>query len=163
MTFRIERATERDVPLILKLIKGLAEYERLAHAVVATETTLRESLFEKRAAEVVIGYADDEPVGFALFFQTFSTFLGVPGMYLEDIFVEPEWRGHGFGRALLAHLAKIAIERGYGRVEWSVLDWNEPSIGFYKKLGARPMDEWTIFRLTGESIRELADSCRADV
>jgi GNAT superfamily N-acetyltransferase len=158
VTFRIERATEGDVPLILKLIKDLAEYEQLAHAVVATESTLRESLFEKRAAEAVIGYADDEPIGFALFFQTFSTFLGVPGMYLEDIFVEPRWRGRGFGRALLAHLAKIAIERGYGRVEWSVLDWNEPSIGFYKKLGARPMDEWTMFRLTGDAIRELATS-----
>jgi GNAT superfamily N-acetyltransferase len=163
VTFRIERATERDVPLILKLIKNLAEYEKLAHAVVATETTLRESLFEKRAAEAVIGYADDEPVGFALFFQTFSTFVGVPGMYLEDIFVEPRWRGHGFGRALLAHLAKIAIERGYGRVEWSVLDWNAPAIGFYRKLGARPMDEWTMFRLTGESIRELADRWSADL
>ena len=162
MTFRIEQATERDVPLILKLITDLAEYEKLAHAVVATETTLRESLFEKRAAEAVIGYADDEPVGFALFFQTFSTFRGVPGMYLEDIFVEPRWRGRGFGRALLAHLARIAIERGYARVEWSVLDWNEPSIGFYKKLGARPLDEWTMFRLTGESIRELANSCGAD-
>jgi GNAT superfamily N-acetyltransferase len=158
VTFRIERATEGDVPLILKLIKDLAEYEQLAHAVVATESTLRESLFEKRAAEAVIGYADDEPIGFALFFQTFSTFLGVPGMYLEDIFVEPRWRGRGFGRALLAHLAKIAIERGYGRVEWSVLDWNEPSIGFYKKLGARPMDEWTMFRLTGDAIRDLATS-----
>jgi GNAT superfamily N-acetyltransferase len=158
VTLRIERATERDVPLILKLIKDLAEYEKLAHAVVATESTLHESLFEKRAAEAIIGYADDEPIGFALFFQTFSTFLGAPGMYLEDIFVEPRWRGHGFGRALLAHLAKIAIERGYGRVEWSVLDWNEPSIGFYKKLGARPLDEWTMFRLTGDSIRELATS-----
>jgi GNAT superfamily N-acetyltransferase len=163
VTFRIERATDRDVPLLLKLITDLAEYEKLAHAVVATETTLRESLFEKHAAEAIIGYADAEPVGFALFFQTFSTFLGVPGMYLEDIFVEPRWRGHGFGRALLAHLARIAIARGYGRVEWSVLDWNEPSIGFYKKLGARALDEWTIFRLTGESIRELADSCRADL
>jgi GNAT superfamily N-acetyltransferase len=158
MTFRIEQATERDVPLILKLIKGLAEYEKLAQAVVATETTLRESLFEKRAAEVVIGYADEEPAGFALFFQTFSTFLGVPGMYLEDIFVEPRWRGHGFGRALLAHLAAIATERGYGRVEWTVLDWNAPAIGFYKKLGARPMDEWTLFRLTGDSIRALAQA-----
>jgi GNAT superfamily N-acetyltransferase len=161
MTFRIEPATERDVPLLLKLITDLAEYEKLAHAVVATEATLRESLFEKRAAEAVIGYADDEPAGFALFFQTFSTFLGVPGMYLEDLFVEPRWRGRGCGRALLAHLAKIAIDRGYGRVEWSVLDWNEPSIGFYKKLGAQAMDEWTMFRLTGDSIRDLAVSCSA--
>ena len=158
----IRPARAGDVPVIYRLIRDLAEYEKLAHAVVATETTLRESLFEKRAAEAVIGYADDEPVGFALFFQTFSTFRGVPGMYLEDIFVEPRWRGRGFGRALLAHLARIAIERGYARVEWSVLDWNEPSIGFYKKLGARPLDEWTMFRLTGESIRELANSCGAD-
>jgi GNAT superfamily N-acetyltransferase len=156
MTFRIEQATERDVPLILKLIKDLAEYEKLTHAVVATEAMLRESLFERRAAEAIIGYAGDEPVGFALFFQTFSTFLGVPGMYLEDLFVEPKWRRHGFGRALLAHLANIAVERGYGRVEWSVLDWNEPSIGFYKALGARPMDEWTVFRLTGDSLARLA-------
>jgi GNAT superfamily N-acetyltransferase len=163
MTFRIEPATERDVPLILKLIKGLAEYEKLAHAVVAPETTLRESLFEKRAAEVIIGYAGDEPAGFALYFQTFSTFLGAPGMYLEDIFVEPRWRGQGLGRALLARLAQLAIERRYGRVEWSVLDWNAPAIGFYQKLGARPMDEWTVFRLTGDSIRELAHSCSADL
>jgi GNAT superfamily N-acetyltransferase len=156
VTFRIEQATERDVPLILKLIKDLAEYEKLTHAVVATEATLRESLFERRAAEAIIGYAGDEPVGFALFFQTFSTFLGVPGMYLEDLFVEPKWRRHGFGRALLAHLAIIAVERGYGRVEWSVLDWNEPSIGFYKALGARPMDGWTVFRLAGDSLDRLA-------
>jgi GNAT superfamily N-acetyltransferase len=153
---RIEPATERDVPLLLKLIKDLAEYERLSHAVSATEATLRESLFEKRAAEAVIGYADDEPVGFALFFQTFSTFVGVPGMYLEDIFVAPAWRRRGFGKALLAHLAKIAVERGYGRVEWSVLDWNTPAIGFYTKIGARPLDEWTVYRLTGEALNDLA-------
>ena len=156
MTFRIEPATERDVPLILKFITALAEYEKLSHAVAATEATLRESLFERRAAEAIIGYAGDEPVGFALFFQTFSTFVGVPGMYLEDLFVAPEWRRHGFERALLAHRAQIAVERGYGRVEWSVLDWNEPTIAFYKTLGALPMDEWTVFRLTGDSIRELA-------
>jgi GNAT superfamily N-acetyltransferase len=158
MAFRIEPATERDVPLLLQLIKDLAEYEKLAHAVVATEATLRESLFEKRAAEAVIGYADDDPVGYALFFQTFSTFLGVPGMYLEDIFVEPPWRGHGFGRALLAHLARIATARGYGRVEWTVLGWNETAIGFYKALGARHMDDWGLFRLTGDSIRALAEA-----
>jgi GNAT superfamily N-acetyltransferase len=156
MTFRIERATERDVPLILKFITDLAAYEQLSHAVVVTEATLRQSLFEKRAAEVIIGYAGDEPAGFALFFQTFSTFVGQPGLYLEDLFVAPEWRRHGLGRALLSHLARIAIERGYGRVEWSVLDWNEPAIGFYKKLGARPMDEWTVFRLSGASIDRLA-------
>ena len=158
MAFRIASATERDLPVILKLIQGLAEYEKLAQAVVATEDVLRESLFKKRVAEVVIGYAGDEPAGFAVFFQTFSTFLGVPGMYLEDIFVEPKWRRQGLGRQLLAHLATIARERGYGRVEWSVLDWNEPAIRFYKALGAKPMDEWTVFRLTGESLRKLGTS-----
>jgi GNAT superfamily N-acetyltransferase len=156
MTFRIEEATERDLPLILRLIKDLAEYEKLAHAVVATEATLRESLFVKRAAETLIGYAGDEPAGFAMFFQTFSTFLGVPGMYLEDIFVEPRFRRQGLGEALLARLAQIAVERGYGRLEWSVLDWNDLAIGFYGKIGARPMDDWTVYRLTGESLRSLA-------
>lgn len=156
MTFRIERATERDVPLLLRLIKGLADYEKLSHAVVATEVTLRESLFVKKAAEAVIGYADREPVGFALFFQTFSTFLGLPGMYLEDIFVETKWRRQGLGEALLGHLARLAVERGYGRVEWSVLRWNASAISFYQKLGAQPMDDWTIYRLTGDSLRRLA-------
>jgi GNAT superfamily N-acetyltransferase len=157
MEFRIAPATEDDLPVILQLINGLAEYERLAHAVVASEDVLRESLFRKRAAEVLIGYAGDEPAGFAVFFQTFSTFLGIPGMYLEDIFVEPKWRRQGLGRQLLAHLARIASERGYGRVEWSVLDWNEPAINFYKALGATPMDEWTVFRLTGASLGKLAN------
>ena len=157
MEFRIVPATEDDLPVILQLINGLAEYERLAHAVVASEDVLRESLFIKRAAEVVIGYAGDEPAGFAVFFQTFSTFLGVPGMYLEDLFVAPKWRRQGLGRQLLAHLARIASERGYGRVEWSVLDWNEPAINFYKALGATPMDEWTVFRLTGASLGKLAN------
>jgi len=155
MEFRIEAASERDLPLILKLVKDLAEYEKLAHAVIATEEILRESLFRKRAAEVLIGYAGDEPAGLAVFFQTFSTFLGVPGIYLEDIFVEPKWRRKGLGRQLLVYLARIANERGYGRVEWSVLDWNELAIGFYKALGAKPMDEWTVFRLSGESLRKL--------
>ena len=158
MEFRIIPATERDLLLILKLIKDLAEYEKLAHAVVATEEILRDSLFRQRVAEVVIGHAGDEPAGFAVFFQTFSTFLGVPGMYLEDIFVEPKWRRKGLGRQLLIHLAKIANDRGYGRVEWSVLDWNEPAINFYEALGAKPMDEWTVFRLTGESLRKLGTS-----
>jgi GNAT superfamily N-acetyltransferase len=154
--FRIAPATERDLPIILKLIKDLAEYEKLAHAVQATEEILRDSLFRKRAAEVLIGYAGDEPAGYALFFQTFSTFLGVPGMWLEDIFVTPRFRGRGLGRMLLARLAAVAVERGYGRVEWSVLDWNEPSINFYKAMGATPLDEWTMFRLTGEPLRKLA-------
>jgi GNAT superfamily N-acetyltransferase len=153
MDFRLTDATERDIPVILRLIQELGEYEKLP--VVATEDILRESLFGKRAAEVVIGYAGDEPAGYALFFQTFSTFLGVPGMYLEDIFVRPRFRRYGLGRLLLARLAQIAVERGYGRVEWTVLNWNTPSIEFYKALGAKPMDEWMLFRLTGESLRKL--------
>ena len=157
MEFRLHHATEHELPIILALIKELAEYEKLSHAVVATEKILRESLFERRAAEVVIGYAGDEPAGFAVYFRTFSTFLGVPGMYLEDLFVVPRFRRHGLGRQLLVHLARIADERGYGRIEWSVLDWNELAIGFYKSLGAAPMDEWTVFRLTGDSLRKLAD------
>jgi GNAT superfamily N-acetyltransferase len=155
--FRIEPATERDVPLILQLIKGLAEYEKLADAVSATEEELRRSLFGPRpAAEVIIGYAGDEPAGFALFFHNYSTFLAKPGIYLEDLFVRPEWRGHGYGRQLLAHLATLAVERGCGRLEWVVLDWNEPAIGFYESLGAKPMREWRVFRLTGDGLHQLA-------
>jgi len=154
---RIERATERDVPLILELIKGLAVYEKLAHEVTATEAGLRETLFGARpAAEVIIGYTGDIPVGFALFFPNYSTFLGKPGLYLEDLFVVPEWRGHGFGRRLLAQLARIAVERGCGRFEWSVLDWNAPAIGFYESLGAKLMDGWSIFRVTGSALTTLA-------
>ena len=160
MEFRLHHATERELPIILALIKELAEYEKLPHAVVATEKILRESIFERRAAEVVIGYAGEEPAGFAVYFRTFSTFLGVPGMYLEDLFVVPRFRRHGLGRKLLVHLAQIADERGYGRIEWSVLDWNELAIGFYKGLGAKPMDEWTVFRLNGESLRALAQRGR---
>ena len=157
MAFWLHHATENELPIILALIKDLAEYEKLGHEVVATEEILRVSLFERRAAEVVIAYAGDEPAGFAVYFRTFSTFLGVPGMYLEDLYVIPRFRRQGLGRMLLVHLAKIARERGYGRVEWSVLDWNELAIGFYKGLGAKPMDEWTVFRLTGDSLRRLAD------
>jgi GNAT superfamily N-acetyltransferase len=154
---RIERATERDVPLILELINGLAVYEKLAHEVTATEAGLRETLFGARpAAEVIIGYTGDTPVGFALFFPNFSTFLGKPGLYLEDLYIAPEWRGHGFGRGLLTELAKIAVARGCGRFEWSVLDWNEPAIGFYKSLGAKLMDGWSIFRVTGDALTKLA-------
>jgi GNAT superfamily N-acetyltransferase len=156
MEFRLHHATENELPIIFSLIKELADYEKLSHAVVATEKILRESLFERRAAEVVIGYAGDEPAGFAVYYRTFSTFLGVPGMYLEDLFVIPRFRRQGLGRQLLVHLARIADERGYGRIEWSVLDWNELAIGFYKSIGARPMDEWTVFRLTGGSIQALA-------
>ena len=160
MEFRLADATERDIPLILRLIKDLAEYEQLSHAVVATEDSLRESLFGRRAAETIIGYRGDEPAGFAMFFQTFSTFKGVPGMYLEDLYVMPQFRRHGLGTMLLKRLAQIAVERGYGRVEWSVLDWNAPAIGFYKSLGAAPMDEWTVFRLKGEPLRALAQRDR---
>ncbi len=155
--FRIERATERDVPLILKLIKALAEYEKMSADVTATEERLRASLFGPHpGAEVVIAYADAEPVGFALFFQNYSTFLGQPGIYLEDLYVVPEQRGHGYGKRLLAHLATLAVERGCGRLEWAVLDWNEPAIGFYKKLGAKPMHDWTVFRVTGDALPSLA-------
>jgi GNAT superfamily N-acetyltransferase len=139
------------------MIKALAEYEKLAHAVTATEQTVRDTLFGPHpAAEVVIATADGEPAGFALFFHNYSTFLAQRGLYLEDLFVKPAYRGHGVGKALLAHLAGIAIDRHCGRFEWSVLDWNEPAIGFYKKLGAVPLDDWTIFRVTGAALRRLA-------
>jgi GNAT superfamily N-acetyltransferase len=158
---RIERADARDVPLILRLIKALAEYERMSDEVIATEDSLRETLFGARpSAEVVIAYAGTEPAGFALFFQNYSTFLGKPGLYLEDLFVTPEYRGRGYGKALLQHLATLAIKRGCGRFEWSVLDWNEPAIGFYKKLGAQPMHDWTIFRVSGDALRQLAAQTR---
>jgi GNAT superfamily N-acetyltransferase len=155
--FRIEPATEHDVPLILHLITGLAEYEKLAHEVRATEGSLRASLFGERPdAEVVIARAASESVGFALFFHNYSTFLGQRGLYLEDLFVVPEWRGRGAGRALLTYLARLAIERKCGRLEWAVLDWNEPAIRFYKSLGARSMDGWTVNRLTGDALSRLA-------
>lgn len=155
--FTIRFATERDVPLILKFIRGLAEYEKLTHEVTATEELLRRTLFgDRQVAEVIVGDYEGEPVGFALFFHNFSTFLGRPGIYLEDLFVKPEARGRGFGRVLLTYLAKLARERNCGRVEWSVLDWNEPAIGFYKSLGATPMEEWTIYRLTGGALEKQA-------
>jgi GNAT superfamily N-acetyltransferase len=156
---RLEPATQKDVPVILRFIKELAEYEKLSQEVVATEDTLRTSLFGARpAAEVVIAYASDEPVGFALYFQTFSTFLGRPGIYLEDLYVTPARRGQGVGRRLLAHVARVAIDRGYGRMEWSVLNWNEPALVVYRRIGARPMDEWTVQRLTGDALKSLAQS-----
>lgn len=155
--FTIRLATARDVPLILQFIKGLAEYEKLTPEVTATEDLLRETLFGSRqVAEVIIGEYRGEPVGFALFFHTYSTFLARPGIYLEDLFVKPEMRGRGFGRVLLAYLAKLAHERKCGRVEWSVLDWNDPSIQFYRTLGATAMDEWTMYRLTGAALTNLA-------
>lgn len=156
-SLRIEPATESDVPIILSLIKALAEYERLAEMVVATEESVRESLFGRsRAAEAVIARIGTEPAGFAVWFYSYSTFLSRPGLYLEDLFVMPEWRGQGIGRELLAHLARIAEARRCGRMEWSVLNWNAPAIGFYQSLGAQPMNEWTVFRLTGEPLAKLA-------
>jgi GNAT superfamily N-acetyltransferase len=153
----IRTATELDVPVILAMIRGLAEYEKLDHLVTATEEKLRDSLFGvKPAAEVRLAYNDGECAGFALFFTNYSTFLARPGIFLEDLFVKPHLRGKGIGLELLRHLAKIAAERGCGRVEWEVLDWNEPSIQFYKKLGAVPMDEWTKYRLMGEALGKLA-------
>jgi GNAT superfamily N-acetyltransferase len=157
--FRITAASEADVPLILHLIKALAEYEKLGHEVVATEAALHEALFgARRYAEAVIGWVGVEPVGFALFFPTFSTFRAAPGLYLEDLFVEPSWRGRGFGRRLLAHLAVIAVARGCHRLEWSVLDWNESAIAFYRRAGARLMDDWRIFRLAGDALHAVAGS-----
>jgi GNAT superfamily N-acetyltransferase len=152
----IRAVFEEDAPLILQLIKELAEYEELSHEVVATEETLRKSLFgERRFAEALIGEVEGEPAGFALFFHNFSTFLGRPGIYLEDLYVRPEFRGSGLGRALLAYLARLALERGCGRLEWSVLDWNEPAIGLYKSVGAAPVDGWTGYRVAGKALEEL--------
>ena len=150
-------AVEADIPEILGMIRALAEYEKLAHLVKATEEQLRETLFGQRpAAEVVMACLGSEPVGFALFFPNYSTFLAQPGIYLEDLYVKPHARGRGIGFALLTHLAKLAVERECGRIEWGVLDWNTPSIEFYKKLGAVPMDEWTKYRLAGDALRQLA-------
>ena len=154
---RSANATERDVGVILRLITALAEYEKLSHEVVATEASIRDTFFGGgRNAEAILAHAGEQPVGFAVWFHNYSTFLGRPGLYLEDLFVLPEWRGRGVGRALLRHLARIAVERGCGRMEWAVLDWNDPAIGFYRSLGARAMDEWTVYRLTGDALRRLA-------
>ena len=155
---KIVPATERDIPLILSFIRKLAEYEKLSHQVVATEELLRVGLFGPRpAAEVVLAYLEDhQPVGFALYFHNFSTFVGRAGIYLEDLFVEPAYRGKGIGKALLAYVANVAVERGCGRYEWAVLDWNTPSINFYKGLGAVPLDDWTLFRLTGDALHRVA-------
>jgi GNAT superfamily N-acetyltransferase len=161
-TLEIRGATESDIPLILQFIRDLARYEKLEHKVVATEEGLRQTLFgNPRFAEVVIASADGTPVGFALFFHNYSTFLGQPGIYLEDLYVKPEMRGRGYGKTMLAHLARVARERGCGRIEWSVLDWNTPAIDFYKNLGARPMDDWTTFRVTGDALEALAGRSRA--
>ncbi len=154
----IEPATVADVPDILAMIRGLAEYEKLADQVTATEEVLRASLFgDSPAAEVVFARVGEERVGFAVFFESFSTFLGKRGLYLEDLFVKPEHRGRGHGRSLLAYLARLAVERGCGRLEWAVLNWNTPAIEFYKGLGAAPQDEWTVFRLTEDRFRRLIE------
>lgn len=154
---RIEAATPGNVPLILRLVKALAEYERLGHEVVATEQSLREALFGDRpVTEAAIAYAGGEGVGMAIWFQNYSTFLGQPGIYLEDVFVLPEWRGRGIGRAMLAHLARLALARGCGRLEWSVLNWNTPAVEFYRSLGAQPLDGWTVYRLTGDALDRVA-------
>ena len=156
MSFTIRKATENDIPTILHLISQLAIYEKLEREVVATEETLKQTIFVQNYAEVIIGEEDGQPVGFALFFHNYSTFLSKPGIYLEDLFVEVEHRGKGYGKKLLAELARIAKERNCGRLEWSVLNWNTPSIEFYKSLGAKPMDEWTVYRMTEQEINDLA-------
>ena len=153
----IRPAVQTDLAAVLAFIRELAEYEKMADQVVATEELLREWMFEKGAAEALIGEVDGEAVGFALFFHNFSTFQGRAGVYLEDLYVRPEYRGRGFGRAFLRRLAAIAAERGCGRLEWSCLDWNTPSIEFYRALGAVPMDDWTVYRVAGESLAGLAE------
>lgn len=154
MTFRF--ANENDTALILSFIKALAEYERMSDEVFSTEALLREWIFDKKKAEVIFALADGREIGFALFFHNFSTFLGRSGIYLEDLFVLPEYRGRGYGKGLLSQLAAIAVERGCGRLEWCCLDWNRPSIDFYLSLGAKPMEDWTTYRIDGETLTDLA-------
>ena len=154
----IRQATAADCPLILTFIRALADYEHMADQVVATEALLREWIFERRKAEVVFLCEDGREVGFALYFHNFSTFLGRAGIYLEDLFVLPQFRRRGYGKALLRHLARLALDRGCGRLEWWCLDWNRPSIDFYRSLGAQPMDNWTTYRLTGDTLDQLAQS-----
>ena len=159
LPFRIRKATRQDVPLIVSFIRDLAEYERLTNEVKTDAAQLQQHLFGPRPyAEVILAHSGDLPAGFALFFHNFSTFLARPGIYLEDLYVRPEFRGQGIGRALLAHLARLARDRDCGRLEWSVLDWNERAIRFYESLGAAPMNQWTTFRLTGKALERLADS-----
>ena len=155
LSFRAAR--REDVPLILEMIRALAEYEQLLSEVVATESVLEEWLFDKEKAEVLFPMLEGKEIGFALYFHNFSTFLGRAGLYLEDLYIQPEYRGRGYGRKVLQKLAQIAVERGCGRLEWWCLDWNAPSIAFYKNLGAQPMDEWTVYRLTGDTLRDLAE------
>ena len=148
-------ADRKDLALILRFIKGLAEYEHMSNEVVADEKILEEWIFDKQKAEVIFALADNREVGFALFFHNFSTFLGKAGIYLEDLYVQPEYRGKGYGKAILKKLASIAVERGCGRLEWSCLDWNKPSIDFYLSLGAEPMTDWTVYRIAGDRLLEL--------
>ena len=155
LTFR--SATEQDTGLVLQFIRALAEYEKMLDLVVADEALLEEQLFRKKNAEVIFAMEDGKEVGFALFFHNFSTFLGRSGLYLEDLYVFPEYRGKGYGKALLRKLASLAVDRGCGRMEWWWLDWNQPSIDFYRSLGAEPMNEWTVYRLTGETLERLAN------
>lgn len=154
--FKLRFASEADIPLILSFIKELAAYEVMLDEVVATEEVLRESLFERKAAEVIIGEYGGQPVSFALFFHNFSTFLGKPGIYLEDLYVRSELRGKGIGKIMLAYLAKLTLERNCGRLEWWCLDWNESSVEFYKQMGAVPMDEWTVYRVADQALDDLA-------
>lgn len=156
-SLRIEAATEQDVPLILEFVRGLAEYENHLDKVEATEERIRKTIFgAEPAAQVLFAYENDVAIGYAVFFYTYSSFAGLPGLYLEDLFVKPEARGKGVGRELLRHLARLAKEKGCGRIEWAVLNWNEPAIGFYKRLGAVPMDEWDVYRLAGDELERLA-------
>lgn len=155
LTFRT--AAEADVPIILGFIKGLAEYEKLVHEVVATEGLLKEWIFDKDKAEVIFAVLDGREIGFALFFHNFSTFLGRAGIYLEDLYILPEYRGRGYGKKLFKEIARIALERGCGRFEWSCLNWNKPSIEFYLSLGAKKMDEWTTYRLSGDALKKVAE------
>ena len=150
-------ATEKDTALILEFIKELADYERMSDQVVADEHLLREWIFDKKKAEVIFAMEDGMEVGFALFFHNFSTFVGRAGIYLEDLFVKPAYRGRGHGKGLIRELARVAVERGCGRLEWCCLDWNQPSIDFYRSIGARAMDEWTIYRLAGDRLRKVAE------
>lgn len=154
--FNIRRALESECGLILNFIKELAEFEKLLHEVEATEEMIRKNIFEKRIAEVIFAELNGEPVGFALFFHNFSTFVGKPGIYLEDLYVKPEYRGKGIGKGLLIYLARLAKERGCGRFEWAVLNWNEKAISFYRSLGAKPMNEWTVYRLDGMELDKVA-------
>ncbi len=156
LTFRY--AQESDVSLILQFIRDLAEYEKMLDEVIATEENLKDWIFDQKKAEVIFAVADGVEVGFALFFHNFSTFLGKGGIYLEDLFVKPQYRGFGYGKAILKRLAQIAVERGCGRLEWWCLDWNKPSIDFYLSLGAQPMDDWTVYRIAGDALNNMAGS-----